>query len=421
MNLLRVALLRVALLAGALLPHPAAAQAVAANAAAPRAAGAQASRSALAPDTVLAPTGGPRIVLLTSPGEGVAALRLAVPLREGPAEAGAGMLLQDLALERMRSLARPVGAKVGAARTPWGLAYSVVGAEADFEYLAYLLREAVAPPDVEGPAFQEARLRLLGEAAEAVETPARRVAAELRAQVAPDLPPLAGTPASVQALGGARVREVWMRTHQASAMTLLVSAPVAPEVVLAATRGMGAPEEGVAPPLDAPLAAPRAPEPQTLRSWYGEAWTASAPGDPGNLVIASLVADHLRKNPQGTQASVELWELPGRAVLAVIGSALGRDAAALRRTVSGALAAVRSSLDAQSVAAAVAAVRRDLLLESRTSAGLVALVGRALDAEGDPWAAERQREALLSLDEGAVRALLDALLRQAPRSAHVRP
>jgi predicted Zn-dependent peptidase len=296
-----------------------------------------------------------------------------------------------------------------------------VGAAADFEYLAYLLREAVAPPDVEGPAFQEARLRLLGEAAEAVETPAGRVAAELRAQVAPELPPLAGTPASVQALGGARVREVWMRTHQASAMTLLVSAPVVPEVVLAATRGMGAPEEGAAPPLDARLPAPRVPEPQALRSWYGEAWTVAAPGDPRSLVIASLVADRLRRGPQEMQASVELWELPGRAVLAVVGSAPGPGAAAMRRTVSGTLAAVRSSLDRTSVASAVAALRQDLLLESRTSAGLVALVGRALEAEGDPWAADRQREALLSLDEAAVRALLDEMLRQAPRSAQVRP
>lgn len=408
-------LIRAAVLAGVLLPRATAAQVVT-----PRPAEAPAPRSALAPDTVLAPAGGPRIVLLTSPGEGVAALRLAVPLREGSAEAGAGRLLRDLALERMRSLARPVGAEVAAARTPWGLAYSVVGAAADFEYLAYLLRRAVAPPDVEGPGFQEARLHLLGEAAEAAETPAGRVAADLRAEIAPGQRPLTGTPASVRALDGARVREVWMRTHQASAMTLVVSAPVVPEVVLAATHGMGAPEDAAGPPLDAPVPAEQPPAPEALRSWYGEAWPAP-PGDPRSLVVASLAADRLRSAPAGMEATVELWDLPGRSALAVIGSAYGGDAQAMRRAVSGVLAGVRARLDAAAVAAAAAAVRRGLLLESRTSAGLVALVGRAMEAEGDPLAAERQRAALLSLDVGAVRALLDDLLRQAPRTAQVRP
>ncbi|MDP2957615.1 MAG: hypothetical protein Q8N53_14410 [Longimicrobiales bacterium] len=376
----------------------------------------------LVPDTVLSPPGGPRIVLLTSPGEGVAALRLAVPLREGPPEAGAGRLLRDLALERMRTLARPVGAEVAVARTPWGIAYSVVGAAADFEYLAYLLREAVAPPDVDGPAFAEGRLRLRGATAQAVESPFHRVAADLRSQVSPGVGPLEGTPGSSQAMDGARVRELWLRTHQSSAMTLVVSAPVVPEVVLAATRAMGAPEESARPPLDTPVpAGVRQAAPQVLRTWYGEAWAAGSGGDPHAPVVASLVASHLESQAQGFEASVELWELPERWVLAVVGAAYGRDVAAMRRAVSGAMAGARDALDASSVARATARIRSDAMQLSRTPAGLVSVVGRAMEGTGDPMAAAEGLEALLAVDAESTRRFLDGILLQPPRTAQVRP
>lgn len=378
--------------------------------------------SPFVPDTVLTPPGGPRILLLTSPGEGVAALRLAVPLQEGPAEAGAGSLLRDLALERMRTLARPVGAEVSAVRTPHGIAYSVEGAAADFEYLAYLLRQAVASPDVEGPAFQEARLRLETEVAADVETPARRIAGLLRAQVAPGYPPLQGTRGSVAGLDAARVEEVWSRSHQASAMTLVVSAPVAPEVVLAATRGMGAPEEAAGPPLDAPPASePRPPSPEAIRTWYGEAREAGAVGDPSGPVVARLVAARLQALGGPFEVGVELWELPDRWALVVIGAARPSDAQAMRRAVSGALAGVRDGLDGKAVAAAVAELRRDLLVEARTPAGLVAIVGRAAETRTDPRAAADDAAALASVDVDTIRRRLDEMLRLPPSVAQVRP
>lgn len=406
--LVSMRLVRAAILAGALLPHPAGAQVVAV--------------SPLAPDTVLEPGGGPRIVLLASPGVGVAALRLAVPLQEGASEAGAGRLLRDLALERMRSLARPVGAQVSATRTPWGVAYTVVGAIADFEYLAYLLREAVSAPDRTGSGLTEARVRLQGEAAAAVETPSRRVAAQLRAQAAPGLPPLEGTPASLQVLDALRVRQVWLRSHQASAMTLVVSAPVVPEVVLAATRGMGAPEESAAPPPPDPApGAARTATLRTLRSWYGEAWSLPATGDPRGAIVASLVADRLREGAEGFEASVELWELPDRSVLAVIGSSWPRNAQAMRGAVSSVLARTRNALDDVAAAGAVARARRQFMLAVRTPAGLVTAVGRAMEADGDALSAAREMEALQALDAASVRDLLDELLRQSPRTAELRP
>ena len=415
---------RAAILLGVLLPSAVAGQAAVPRIATPQevSAGTPRPASALEPDTVLTPVGGPRIVLLPAPGVGVAALRLAVPLREGAVEAGAGQLLRALALERMRTLARPVGAQVSAARTPWGLAYSVVGATADFEYLAYLLREAVSTPDVTGPGFGEARLRLAEQAAVAVETPSGHVAAELRAQLAPGLPPLDGTPSSVRSVDAARAREVWLRSHQSSSMTLVVSAPLLPEVVLAATRGMGAPEEAAAPPPDAPAPGGARPStPQSLRTWYGEAWTLGPSGDPRARVVASIVADRLRARGQDIEASVELWDLPDRQALAVIGSSWPRNAQALRRTVSGVLAAVHDGLDEVTVARAVARARRDLLMAARTPAGMVTTVGRATEAGGDPAAAARHAEALGSVDLASVREMVAGLLAQRPRTSQVRP
>lgn len=381
-------------------------------------------RSPLAPDTVMLPHDGPRIVLLATPGAGVAALRLSVPLVEGRVEAGAAILLRDLALERMQGLARPIGAQVSGVRTPWGLAYTVAGAAADFEYLAYLLREAVAPP-ARGPsaAFQEARERLATLAMEASESPQRRVAAELRSQVSPGLLPTEGTPGSVAALDLARLHAVWARTHQASSMTLVVAAPVAPEVLLAATRGMGAAQASAAPPVDAP--APTEPgrgATQTLRTWYGEAWSAPGPISAEAAVAALLVSRHLqRSRVSGLELSVELWELPDRWVLAAVGAAYPRDVQAMRRTVSTALSAVRAALEPSAVADAVSQLRRERILLSRTPWGLVSAVGRNLDATGDPTAALAAAEALDRVGTEGVRALLDDLLRRPPHTAQVRP
>jgi hypothetical protein len=204
-------------------------------------------------------------------------------------------------------------------------------------------------------------------------------------------------------------------------MTLVVSAPVVPEVVLAATRGMGAPEGEPWAPSDPAPGASRTAAPQSLRSWYGEAWSLPGPGDPRGAIVATLVADRLRDDAEGLEASVELWELPDRSVLTVIGSSWPRNAQAMRRAVSSVLARTRNDLDDVAVAAAVARARRQLMLSVRTPAGLVAAVGRAMEAEGNPFAAARRMEELQIVDAASVRALFDELFRQSPRTAEVRP
>lgn len=376
----------------------------------------------LVPDTVLTPPGGPRIVMFGAEGDGVAALRLSVPLREGPVEEGAGEVLAALALTRMQGLARRVGAGVSATRTPWGMAYEVEGAAADFEYLAYLLRVAVAAPDTARAALDAARAHLEEVQDRARETPDGRLAAELRAGVAPDAPPPEGSPATLAGLDGARLTAVWRRSHQASGMTLVVSSPLVPEAVLAATRGMGAPAADAAPPPDTPARAVRSPvRVQTLRDWYGEAYEAGDSRNPVAGVAARLVADALRSRATGYQTDVELWDLPTRSVLVLTGAAYPRRTAAMRRIVSGTLEAVSSGLDADAVHAAALATRFEILSRARTARGLVEVVGRALEPDGDPDAAARHVEALSGVDLNAVAALLRRMRARGPVRVQVRP
>lgn len=360
-------------------------------------------------------------MILGTPGEGVAALRLAVPLREGPAEAGAGHLLRELALRRMEALARPVGVRVSVSRTPWGIAYAVEGAAADFEYLAYLLREGVAEPLVTGSDFAEARRLLRSEAAKARETPGALLLSRLRSGVAPELPPMEGTPATVDGLDAGLVRSVWRRSHQSSAMTLVVSAPVVPEVVLAATRGLGAPEEDAGGPLDAPSPAPPRPDAETLRAYFGEAFQSTPLEDPHPVVAALLVARYLHDRGDGFELGVQLWELPDRWVLAVTGVAYPRRAGAMRATVSSALMGTRDALDRDMVEEAVAQVRRDVMLRAQTTAGLVGVVGRAMESSGDPTAATRYLDALSTVDLASIRRYVSELVRLGPVRAEVRP
>jgi transcription initiation factor TFIIIB Brf1 subunit/transcription initiation factor TFIIB len=93
----------------------------------------------------------------------------------------------------------------------------------------------------------------------------------------------------------------------------------------------------------------------------------------------------------------------------------------MRRAVSGALAGVRDGLDGKAVAAAVAEFRRDLLVEARTPAGLVAIVGRAAETRTDPRAAADDAAALASVDVATIRRRLDEMLRLPPSVAQVRP
>lgn len=391
--------------------------------AAPGAAASQASPSdAFRPDTVVAAPGGPRIVMLRPSTGGVAAMRLSVRFEEGPTEAGAGWILRDLAQAHLESLARPVGARVAVSRTPWGLAYTVEGAVADIEFLTYLLREGAGTPQLGSIPFESARQASEAVLASRTEAPGPRVLDLLRRRVAPELLSDRGTPVTLQAMGPARVREVWIRTHQPEAMTLVVAADVPPEVILAGTRGMGAPPTTLTGPPQVPTPAePSAPRVQTLRGWYGEAWWGGSPADPIGPVAALLVAETVESAADGFEAGVELWELRDRWALAVVGAAYSSGQHALRTTVSGAVGATLTGLSDARVDRAVARVRRDVLMAARTPGGRVAAVGRVFDAAGRPDAAVDYVDALHRLDRADVERFLRDMAAGGSVQAEVRP
>ncbi len=255
-----------------------------------------------------------------------------------------------------------------------------------------------------------------------METPDGRVAAELRVAMAPEEPPLEGSPGVLHDLDGSHIDAVWKRSHQATGMTLVVSSPLVPEAVLASTRGMGAPAASAAPPPDTAVSRRQSrARVQTLRSWYGLAYDAGGPRDPVAEVATRLVAAGMRARSSGYETGVELWALPRRSVLVLTGAAYPRNAATMRRMVSGTLEAVRSSLDADAVRRAATAARFELLYRARTARGLVEVVEQALEPTGDSDAAQRSVERLSRVSLASVDALLKRMIQQGPSRAEVRP
>ena len=151
---------------------------------APLAIHAQASDATFAPDTIVQMPDGPRVTLLHADGGGVAALRLSVPFIESAAEAGTGRMLAE---QRMAGPARQIGARVSARQTPWGLAYSVEGADVDLEHLTYLLRLATAEPRPERGVVDAIRAELTVDLERQAESPGDRLLFDLRRAAAPEL------------------------------------------------------------------------------------------------------------------------------------------------------------------------------------------------------------------------------------------
>lgn len=359
---------------------------------------------------------------LTVEGSPRVALRLSVPVDEGPTEGGAAHVLQLLALERARAAAAAVGARVDATRTPWGVAYTVEGAAADFDHLAYVLREAAAEPEPDGVAFERARARALSEAQRLRETATGRMLSVLRERVAPTHRLVEGSPATVEALGPAVLRGVWSRSHRRDRMTLVVVGDIPPELMLASFQDMGASGAAAA-------AAPSAPAPpgggtrlEVLRTWYGEARDIGELRDARGLVAAALVSDRLAALTRGRiETRLEVWEVGDRRMMGVIGAAYPGEAAGLQALIRGVVGETVGTADAARVADAVERVRSSLLMSARTPGGMAGLVGRYHDATGDPAGAAVLLESLDGLGAPELQAFLRAIAEATPVRAEVRP
>lgn len=385
------------------------------------ASGSGAQSGPLRPTQVLRPPGGPMIAIVETPGSGITAARVTVSLREGPSEAGYAKVLERLALERMQAVARRMGARVDAARTPWGVTYTAVGAEADFEHLAWILREAVAEPDPEPVHFERTRARVQAEVDRLRETAHGALLSWLRDRAFPTLPALEGTGATLDSLTVDRLREFWARTHQRSDMRFVVAGALPTEALQVAFAHVGAPERHRAPPPEDGAPGFEDPDPEVLRDWYGEALLAGRPGDPHPIVVARLAADILTEETDGYETWVELWEMEEWTVLVLTGAAYPSAAERMRRRVRSVVPSLEASVSEEMVERARGRIRRETLQSARSPWGLVAVIGRHLDATGDPGGAQRFLDALDDVDRDSVVAFLGALIERTPIRAEVRP
>jgi predicted Zn-dependent peptidase len=339
-------------------------------------------------------------VLFSNPGASVTALRVSVLLDEEAHEAGAARLLQAHALQRVRSAASSVGAVVTATRTPWGIAYTVVGPQTHFEYMAWILRQAVSEPNLD-----------------------RVLAERLWSQISPSESRLDGSHASLQQITPGSVRQLWARTHRPDRMTVVASGPVTVDPIIAALKDLvGSADAG--PPQRADARAVPPPDrgrPQVLRRWYGEAFLAGDPTDPHAEVLALMAGRSLRQGSQGYEAGVELWELDRTRILAVTGAAYGRNASAMTARIRGLLEETRAAITPEAAAGAAAGIRFQLLADARTPDGLVNLVGRHMDATGTPTGALDYLRRLDQVTASSLETFLATVESSGPVSAELRP
>ena len=381
-----------------------------------------ASTEAFRPDTVLTPRGGPQLIRLSAPGSGLTTLRLSIPLEETPIEAGTGLMLQMLGLDRARAAATTLGVRVEGSRTPWGIAYTVVGPSEEFDYLAFLLREAVAEPRPDRVELERARARAVEESLRTTETGGGRLATELRAAAIPGAIPLAGTPTTLAGVTDATLRDLWRRSHRREVMSLVMVGPEPLELVLASFEdvGSGARSSGL-PPTTRTVREPPATRPEVLRHWYGEARVVGDVHDPRGAVVAALVSRKLRETRGSFESDVQLWDIGNVRVLVVTGTSYPAGAAIMRRRVQGILAEATSAIRSEEVAPAVSALRFELLAAARTPWGLAQQVGRYLDATGEPDAAYQNVLALDRVNPDVIRLYVADLQRRPPATAELRP
>lgn len=360
----------------------------------------------LVPLTIVAGADGPRILRLPQTDLPVVGLRLFVPIDEAPIEGGGGWILARLAERRIEEAARRLGAEVAAERTPRGIAYTVVGARTDFDYLAYLLRLAASAPRPD--AIPDARRELSDATRGLLETGPGQVEFDLRMRTTFGTP-ITGTPGSVSALDAAALLDLWSRTHRPDRMTLLVSGQVSRPLLLASLSGLGASDATIptrpeaAPPVD-----PAPPRLTLLRRFTGRAWGGFAPGDPVVPVLARLAARTLAEAPGAFEARIRVWDAGSGPVIAATGVAFPDRFAALDRALDGLLAGVSGQVTGAAFDEAVNEVRREWLLELSDPVGRLSAVGRDVEATGRATAT---RDRLAALDALTPAIVIDAIAR----------
>jgi len=371
-------------------------------------------------DRIVRLEGGPEVHFFLRPGSEVVALRLSIPLRESPDEAGAAQILRAGAEARMETMARRIGARSRVQRTPEGLVYEVAGPSTELDFLLWILNEGVRAPDSER--FAELRRRQLAEVLRRQETPQGVLAQRIREAAGGSGVPLLGSAVALERMTAALVGSVWARSHGQNRARLVVAGEVEPEVFLASLTDLRLPSTAPDPlsPPSAPLAQTR-PRPEVIRHWVSEAWVLEGGRDPRALVAVALLGDRIAARTGSYELGAELWEVAGRWTLVLSGAAYPRDQQAMRSRLRGLLAEASASVSDTSVRNHAAQIRGDLLLASATPWGLADLVGQALDLGEEPAGIQQLLDSLARLGGSDLTAFFDALSRRTPLRDEVRP
>ena len=362
----------------------------------------------LRPDTVLRPPDGPAIAFVEATGSPAAAIRITVPFAESGSDAGAGYLIQLMALERVRRLRETLGIEVLAHRTSLGLVYRLNGAVVDFDQLAGVARELMARPA--SPGFVAARTRLERTNREERETARGALRLRLRSRMASPIPSVTGTLESLAALHPARLVELWRASHRRGNLSVVVVADLPLEAAFSALAELG--EAGPAPESRLQEVATRrfpAIRPERIRVWYGEAYPSGNARDPRSALLARIANDRLRELGGEFEPHLERWELGERSWLVLTAAAFSRTATTMRARVRDYIGDLRAALSSTGVGNARSALRSELILEARSPGGLAEVIGRHLDATGDADAAADYLRCLEEVDFEAMTAFLDEI------------
>ena len=374
----------------------------------------------LQPDEMLSIPGGPEVAVLRTAASEVVSLRVSVPLREEGAEAGAGYLLAMEADERMQELARRIGARAEAERTPQAIVYRVSGPVTELDFLGWILREGMGPPPLNGVEAMLARLRV--EHDRRLETPRGVLAARLRAALVPSAASVFATAGSLERMDRARLADLWDRTHLRGMARVVAAGGIPSELVLLLVNDLGLRDA----PVGAPVAAGEEtgsplPDPEVIRHWVAEAYPFLDGDEAGALVAARFLGEEYETVRGDFEVGVEIWETGGRTALVVTGAAYGRSQEAMEGRLERMFEDAAARISEDDIERLSDALRTDVLMSGRTPWGLTEIVGQAWDAGRGPGGTDQLLTALDGIGAIEVIGLLGALARATPLREELHP
>lgn len=352
----------------------------------------------------------------------IVSLRLSLQADDPPGYAGVGHLIQHLHEPLLQERAQRVGGRAAIERNTDALVYSITGPVEDLDHLVGALRAVLEPPAASETELALARQALASERLAEWETAPSHARAALRGRLFPADLPAAGTVAAAARWERTMLADAWAAMYRPERVAVVAVGDVSVRAIELAFSEL--PQPGRARPLRelrdtvpvAPLAAA-----QATQGWLAQGYEIASAEPAVVSVAARLLQERLRPQlPGGRVAGEHWWTHHGQAIALVV-SAPEPALAAARRTLGGAVAAVRADVTDAEVRAAAAALRREMLFFSRTPLQMAELIGRFADREGDADAAQRFHDALERVDARAVRRLLDELADLTPARAEIPP